>query len=71
MSKLNWKNLKSNRCPQCGKAIKQTPLDPLIRCVICDFAIREDKMSALVASMVKGQVNFEKFVDNFSELNNL
>ena len=71
MSKLNWKNLLNSKCPSCGKAITQTPLDPLIRCVNCDFAIRQDKMSALVASMIKGQINLEKFADNFSELQNL
>lgn len=59
---LNWKNLKTNRCPECNKDL--TILHIKAFCT-CGFSINKEKMEHLKYKMlnnisVNGRRNFEE-----------
>lgn len=51
---MNWLNLKSNACPQCGKEFNafSFQIKGVIRCGNCRYTIREHRYAEIVHSQV-------------------
>lgn len=68
---MNWENLKSMLCPQCGKPLKGF-ID--IKCQDqnkCKFTIGSKKFDELVTKMYKPKIKDTQEEENLSRLNNL
>lgn len=55
--KMNWKNLKDNKCPKCNKdwAFDLTVVDGLLAHG-CGFKIRESRYKEIVTSMTNEEI---------------
>jgi len=51
MKKLNWLNLKKNKCPLCNSDVEGRDV-VFIGCVKCDFKIGVDKFTNIINSQV-------------------
>lgn len=49
---MKWINLKSNRCPKCGKGLIIIGMTNIIKCS-CGFTIGTKRMSEIVSSTIK------------------
>lgn len=65
---MQWNNLKSNECPECGSFLKVPDKQGYIVCEqsngFCEFTIREERMKEIVDDMemdaeFKSQRNYE------------
>lgn len=68
---MNWKNLRTNRCPKCPCKLHPIQSGGLIMCNSkkCDFKIKPDRMKEIVSGMNEKEV--EKSINNQELLNNL
>lgn len=58
---MNWKKLKSNKCPECGSNLDPAERDGLIFCgkSLCGFKIYIDRLSEIVSGMVTKDIDRE------------
>ena len=59
---MNWKHLKYNKCPQCGKSLLYAIYDnlkTLFKCQ-CGFNITEEKINEIVVNKVKKDIELQK-----------
>ena len=58
---MKWYLLKENKCPKCGKIFySDSFLNPgIIECktIMCDFKIREKRMSEIINNMVSKDID--------------
>lgn len=54
---MHWQNLKNNKCPQCFKDFKISPMDSLIVCEVCGFKIGIEKMKQIINSQLNKKYN--------------
>ena len=62
MGKLNWKNIKNNKCPKCDSGLEQ--FDEVYKCVDCDFVITEDRYNSLIDDLDRDEK--KKEMEGFS-----
>lgn len=62
-NKLNWYNLKKNKCPQCGKEIydKLDPATQFFNCP-CGFKISMFKFKQIVKNQVEQDLKNEEVI---------
>lgn len=60
--RLNWNNLKRNRCPKCGKELAWhmgvEPINTTYEC-LCGFRISERKYRKIVSGIVESEIEKE------------
>lgn len=68
---MNWKNLKSNKCPKCELPLKD--IGEYMACSKCIFSINKEKFEKIVNDLYKPYTKSKDSIsdDNLSELNNL
>ena len=71
---MNWNNLKSAKCPQCGFNLTHSTFDMVYKCMndACkpDFKISNEKFESIVNSLYKPQKRRTED-ENLADLNNL
>lgn len=73
MSNFTWSNLKTNKCPQCGSAIKPEGLLAMnYLCTKCPFKIGHEKYDAIMADRFRPRstTRSKSEDERLSELNN-
>jgi tRNA(Ile2) C34 agmatinyltransferase TiaS len=66
--KLDWKNLKYNRCPQCGNDIDRTLSDDF-KCLKCGFFCRESLANQIINDINNKKGNQDQEADDFFRAN--
>lgn len=66
--RLNWRNLRRNKCPKCNDDLHADSGSAVIECsnLICDFSISEERFMQLGTKMNKEsmvQSDFQQFED--------
>ena len=74
---MNWNNLKSNKCPQCGTYLTKAPYitNTQSSCGNCSFKISGEKFNSIVSKMYLNQKSIDlrknDIDSNLEALNNL
>lgn len=69
---MDWTNLNENKCPQCGKALRQKILEMSVECSKCHFRMSAEKFNDIIEKMFGEKKKRKKDDDdNSSDLNNL
>jgi ribosomal protein S27AE len=61
--KLDWKNLKDNRCPQCGNAIVRDSIEDY-SCVRCGFFCKKKRADEIIFD-IEHRMDEDKTADEF------
>lgn len=53
--RINWRNLRRNKCPKCSSEIEQNPANDMIECsnIICKFRVSAQRFKEIVSGMNK------------------
>ena len=59
MPKLNWKNIKKKKCPNCGSGLEYYDNSFIYKCVDCDFTITEERYLSLIEDLDRDEAKHE------------
>jgi DNA-directed RNA polymerase subunit RPC12/RpoP len=71
MSELEWKNLKSYRCPRCGAKMWTNKTHHVCMNPKCEFRIGQKRFDDIVYSLNNKKEPVDEYEANLSALNNM